>query len=85
MHPPKHPDRSRSEHCLFELLIAVEVLLSFTLFGYIHLPPISITTAFIPIVVAGCLLGPLESTVLGLVFGLASPVQGFCRVCAGFR
>ncbi len=72
MHPPKHPDRSRSERCLFELLIAVEVLLSFTLFGYIHLPPISITTAFIPIVVAGCLLGPLESTVLGLVFGLAS-------------
>ena len=72
MHLPKRPGRSRSERYLFELLIAVEVLLSFTLFGYLHLPPISITTAFIPIVAAGCLLGPLESTALGLVFGFAS-------------
>lgn len=72
MHPQQRPSRSRSALYLFVLLAAVEVLISFTLFGYIHIPPLSITTAFIPILVAGCLLGPLESTALGLVFGLAS-------------
>ena len=46
--------------------------MSFTFLGFIHIDPISFTTAYIPIVVAGCLLGPLESTVIGLVFGLAS-------------
>lgn len=72
MHPQQRPSRSRSRLYFFVLLAAVEVLISFTLFGYIHIPPLSITTAFIPILVAGCLLGPLESTALGLVFGLAS-------------
>lgn len=46
--------------------------MSFTFLGFIHIDPISLTTAYIPIVVAGCLLGPLESTLIGLVFGLAS-------------
>lgn len=92
MLPQIHPSRSRSERYLFELLIAVEVLLSFTLFGYIHIPPISITTAFIPILIAGCLLGPLESTVLGFVFGLSSMfkasagyVQAFDQLFSPFR
>lgn len=88
----KRPGRPRSERYLFELLIAVEVLVSFTLFGYIHIPPISITTAFIPILIAGCLLGPLQSTALGLVFGLASMfkasagyVQSFDRLFSPLR
>ena len=92
MHPQKRPGRSRSERCLFELLTAVEILLSFTLFGYIHLPPISITTAFIPILAAGCLLGPPESTILGLIFGLASLfkasagyVQAFDKLFSPFQ
>lgn len=41
-------------------------------FGYIHIPPISITTAHIPIVVIACLFGPVESSVAGLFFGLGS-------------
>ena len=67
LHPP-----SSFQRYLFEFLLALELLMSFTLFGYIHIPPISVTTAYLPILLAGCLLGPLESTVLGLAFGLAS-------------
>ena len=62
----------RFERYIFEFLIAIEMIMSFTFFGYIHIPPISITTAYIPIVVAGVLFGPMESGVLGLAFGLGS-------------
>ena len=60
------------EKYIFVLLLAIELIMSFTFLGFIHIDPISLTTAYIPIVVAGCLLGPLESTLIGLVFGLAS-------------
>lgn len=60
------------EKYVFVLLLAIELIMSFTFLGFIHINPISLTTAYIPIVVAGCLLGPLESTLIGLVFGLAS-------------
>ena len=53
-------------------LIAIELLMSFSFLGYFHIEPISITFAYIPILIAGCLMGPLESTLLGVVFGLAS-------------
>ena len=54
------------------ILIAIELLMSFTFLGYIHIPPISVTTAYIPILVAGCLFGPLQSVIVGLTFGAAS-------------
>lgn len=57
---------------VFGLVFALELIMSFTFLGYIHIPPISITTAYIPIVIAACLLGPLESTLIGLTFGLGS-------------
>ncbi len=56
----------------FGILIAVELLMSFTYLGYIHIPPISITIAYLPILVAGCLFGPKHSVTMGLVFGAAS-------------
>ena len=56
----------------FILLIAIEFLMSFTFLGYIHIPPISITFAYIPILVAGCFLGIGQATFLGLLFGLTS-------------
>lgn len=64
--------RSRFERYLFEFLIAIEIIMSFTFLGYIHVPPISIATAYIPIVIAGCLFGPAESGVAGMVFGFGS-------------
>lgn len=57
---------------VFVILVAFELLMSFTFLGYIHVPPVSVTLAYIPILVAGCLLGTLQSTVVGAVFGLAS-------------
>ena len=60
------------EHYIFSLLLAVEVIMSFTFLGYVHIPPISITTAYIPIVIIACLFGPAESSLAGLLFGLGS-------------
>ena len=42
------------------ILIGIELLMSFTSLGYIHIPPISITIAYIPILAAGCLYGPAQ-------------------------
>lgn len=64
--------RSTVKNYAFVLLIAIECLMSFTFLGYIHVPPISITYAYIPILVAGCFLGVWQSTALGFLFGLAS-------------
>lgn len=57
---------------LFLTLIAIELLMSFSFLGYFHVEPISITFAYIPVLLAGCLLGPGASAALGCVFGLAS-------------
>lgn len=57
---------------LFLFLLAAELLMSFTFFGYIHLPPISITFAYIPVLLAGCFLGVPQATAVGFLFGLAS-------------
>lgn len=57
---------------LLGVLIAVELLMSFSFLGYIHVEPISITTAYIPVLLAGALIGLPESILLGAVFGLAS-------------
>lgn len=56
----------------FGVLLAIEVLMSFTFLGYIHFPPISITIAYLPIIVAACLFGPVQSTLTAIVFGLGS-------------
>ena len=60
------------EHYIFSLLLAVEVIMSFTFLGYVHIPPISITTAYIPIIITACLFGPTEASLAGLLFGLGS-------------
>ena len=57
---------------VFLFLLAAELLMSFTFFGYIHLPPISITFAYIPVLLAGCFLGVSQATAVGFLFGLAS-------------
>lgn len=60
------------ERYVFGLLLAIELIMAFTFLGFLHIDPISITTAYIPIVVTACVLGPVESTLIGLAFGLAS-------------
>lgn len=67
----KH-NRSCFKRYTFEILLAVEILMSFTFFGYIHIPPVSITIAYLPIIAAGCLFGIKETVITGFVFGAAS-------------
>lgn len=57
---------------IFWWLIAIELFMSFSFFGYVHIEPISITFAYIPVLIAGAVLGPAEATVTGAIFGLAS-------------
>lgn len=64
--------KSNFRNYLLSLLIAIELLMSFTFLGYIHIPPISITFAYIPILIAACLLGVFPATLIGFIFGLAS-------------
>ena len=73
-------------HLPYAALLALEVLMSFTFLGYIHVPPISITYAFIPILAAGVLLGPVSATAVGAVFGLCSMYKASAYyVAAGDR
>ncbi len=68
----KSEKKSAFDTYIFIVLVCLEVLMSFTFLGYIHVPPISVTFAYIPILIAACLLGTAQSTVIGVVFGLAS-------------
>jgi len=53
-------------------LAAIELLMSFTFLGYLHIAPISITFAYIPVVIAARFLGAWQATVIGAIFGLSS-------------
>ena len=64
--------KKRFERYVFEFLIAIELIMSFTFLGYIHVPPISIATAYIPIVIIGCIFEPWQADIAGLIFGLGS-------------
>ncbi len=59
-------------HYLLAGFIAIELLMSFSFLGYFHVEPISITFAYIPVLLAGCILGPASAALIGFVFGLAS-------------
>lgn len=57
---------------LFLFLIGIELVMSFSFLGYIHIPPISITLAYFPIILAGILLKMPQTLIISLIFGLAS-------------
>lgn len=65
-------ENSYFDRYLFVIIIAIELLMSFTFLGYIHVPPISITIAYMPVLAAGCLLGPVQTVMTAFVFGAAS-------------
>lgn len=56
----------------FMILVSAEFMMSFTFLGYVHIEPISITFAYLPILFAGCFLGVGQAVFMGLCFGLAS-------------
>lgn len=65
-------EKNYFDRYLFWILISIELLMSFTFWGYIHIPPISITIAYLPVLIAGCLWGPSRAVIIAFVFGIAS-------------
>ena len=59
------------------LLVAIEILLSFTPLGYLRVGVIEITFMTIPVAVAAIMVGPIESMIVGAVFGITSFIQCF--------
>ena len=53
-------------------LAAIELLMSFTFLGYLHIEPISITFAYIPVEIAARFLGIWQAAAIGAIFGLSS-------------
>lgn len=62
---------------LCALLMALILLLTMTPLGYITIPPVSITTIHVPVMVGAALLGPAYGAFLGLVFGISSVIRAF--------
>ncbi|MDR0288186.1 MAG: ECF transporter S component [Clostridiales bacterium] len=56
----------------FGLLLAIEAIFCFTVLGSIPVPPISQTTAMIPVIVTAIILGPKAGTLMGAFAGLFS-------------
>ena len=63
--------------CELALLVAVEIIMGFTPLGFLQLGIIAASLLTIPVAIGAILLGPAESTLLGLVFGLISFAKGF--------
>lgn len=57
------------------LLIAVELVLSFTPLGFIPLPTMKATTLHIPVMLGAILLGPTAGGILGGVMGIGSVIN----------
>ena len=54
------------------MLVSIELVLGVTPLGFIAIPPVSITTMHIPVIIGAIMLGPFAGGVLGLTFGLIS-------------
>ena len=62
---------------LLSALVAVELVLAFSAFGYIVIPPISLTFMPLPVLIGALLFGPVEGLFLGGIFGLTSMWKAF--------
>lgn len=61
------------------LLVSLELVLGFTPLGFIAIPPVSITTMHIPVIISAIILGPSAGAIVGLSFGLIS----LFKACTG--
>lgn len=57
------------------LLTAIMFIMAFTPIGYLKLPGLSITFMTIPVIIAAAILTPLDSAIIGGVFGVTSLIQ----------
>lgn len=61
------------------ILIAVLIVLDITGIGLVKIPPVSITTMHIPVIVGAIILGPSAGAVLGGTFGIISVLEATFR------
>ena len=54
------------------IMVALETVLAFSSIGFINIPPVSITTLHIPVLLAALFFGKKGGTIVGAVFGLTS-------------
>ena len=57
------------------VLIAIQLVLTFAHIGFIPLPFMKATILHIPVIIGAIFLGPVEGSILGLVFGGLSVVM----------
>lgn len=57
------------------MLMSIELILAFSYLGYIIIPPISLTTMHILVIVAAMILGTAEGVAVALIFALTSMWQ----------
>ncbi|MCI6797225.1 MAG: hypothetical protein MR571_05110, partial [Succinatimonas sp.] len=57
---------------LFAALALLELLMSFSFLGYFHIPPISLTIAYIPILISAICLDIPKTLLIGALFGAIS-------------
>ena len=72
-------EKQKGTHRLVQLalLVAVELVMTYTPLGYLHVGPLSITFLMVPVVLGSILAGPSAGALLGGVFGLTSFAQCF--------
>ena len=60
-------EKQKNAHRLVQLalLVAVELVMTYTPLGYLHVGPLSITFLMIPVVLGAILIGPTAGAVLG--------------------
>ncbi len=63
--------------CELALLAAVEVVMSLTPLGFLHLGFLDASLLTIPVAIAAILIGPWAGTLLGFTFGVISFIKGF--------
>ncbi len=70
--------RSKTLHLTqLALLTAILLLMAFTPLGYLRIGALSITFLTIPVVIGATVLGTIDGSFLGLVFGITSYAQCF--------
>ncbi|MBO4461520.1 MAG: ECF transporter S component, partial [Lachnospiraceae bacterium] len=73
----------RAKLYIMSVLMALEFIIAFSAIGYIQIGGATLTFANIPVFAGAMLLGPLESTALGLIFGLTSMWKAMSFYCTG--
>lgn len=77
-----YKDQAEKRLCMHGLiaLVAVELIMSFSVLGYMNIPPVSVSFVYIPVVIAACFMRTREAVIVGIVAGLA----GMFRLSAHF-